>query len=498
MSRNYDRNAAQASIDLIKRLATENQGNAPVWAVQAAAKKLGVTERSIWNWLKDGVPEAPNASLNKMLERNILKALAAAQGQRKAAWKAMTAEGTYSKSYTQFTRDLQKLSPIQLAGLTEGVVAGLKKGLYLKGTSTGRLDRVLFDHTEADIRLQRLYKGQLEMFRPWVTFLLDSHTRVILSCFITEGDGLRGDPGTESLAALLASAIRGVEAADGTFVGGVPATVQFDNAKAHLAQAMLNGYLELGIATHAIKPGSPWEDGRVERLMRTFREEFLAPLPGYTKALTNRYEHEPWEPEDCMTVEEFTVRLQQWVDTYNYERHHSSLDSTPFEAWKNDPTPIRRVDDDLIRQGFMAETRGRSVSKNGIRFKNVDYTDPKLGKLVGKKVTIRYLPNDSTFIDVYVNDQFHCTAVPNTRLSQQDRKQIVRERNSQIRQTDRLVKRSSARAQRRELEGNPLASPERDPKSPARSIEDASEDDFLAFVEQMAKITKETTDDDAR
>ena len=113
-------------------------------------------------------------------------------------------------------------------------------------------------------------------------------------------------------------------------------------------------------------------------------------------------------------------------------------------------------------------------------------------------MTIRYLPNDSTFIDVYVNDQFHCTAVPNTRLSQQDRKQIVRERNSQIRQTDRLVKRSSARAQRRELEGNPLASPERDPKSPARSIEDASEDDFLAFVEQMAKITKETTDDDAR
>ena len=64
MSRNYDRNAAQASIDLIKRLATEHQGNAPVWAVRAAAEKLGVKERAVWRWLKEGVPGPVGASLD--------------------------------------------------------------------------------------------------------------------------------------------------------------------------------------------------------------------------------------------------------------------------------------------------------------------------------------------------------------------------------------------------------------------------------------------------
>lgn len=494
MSKRYDRVAAQASVDHIKRLAAENAGKAPTWAVQAAASKLGVSTRSIWTWLADGIPEPPAEVLNTATEQAILTALAAAHGRRKAAWKSMTDAGTYSKSYDQFLRDIGKLSPIQQAAVTEGIKAALAKGLYLKGTSTGRLDRVLFDHTEADIRLQRTYAGELEMFRPWVTFLLDAHTRVILSWIVTEGDGLRGDPGTESLVALLGSAIRGFVAADGTFVGGVPAVVQFDNAKAHLAEAMVKGYLELGIATHAIRPASPWEDGRVERLMRTFGEEFLASLPGYTKALSDRYAHEPWTPDQCMGVLEFIVRLQEWVDHYNFERRHSQLKMTPFEAWKEDPTPITQVDDDLVRHGFLAERSGRKVSKNGVRFKDIDYVSPKLGTKVGKRVTIRYLPNDRSFIDIYVNDKFLCTAIPHVRLTKDQRTEIVRERNSQINKTNHLIKRSGARAKQRALEGNPLLAPERDPELATRQTTDPGEDEYLAFLEKATGIAADAID----
>ena len=297
-----------------------------------------------------------------------------------------------------------------------------------------------------------------------------------------------GDPGTESLVALLGGAIHGFKAADGTFVGGVPAVVQFDNARAHLAEAMVNGYLELGIATHAIKPASPWEDGRVERLMRTFGEELLASLPGYTKALPDRYAHEPWTPEQCMGVQEFTARLQEWVDHYNFERRHSELKMTPFEAWKEDPTPITRVDDDLVRHGFLAEKSGRKVSKNGVRFKDVDYVSPELGTKVGKRVSIRYLPNDRSFIDVYLNGTFLCTAVPHARLTQDERKQIVRQRNSQVNKGHHLIKRSGARAKRRELEGNPLLAPERDPDAPARRTVAIDEDEYLTFLEAAAGI----------
>jgi hypothetical protein len=250
------------------------------------ARRFDVSERTIWRWFANG---APIAHEQRSLSDEILTAVAQANGNLKRAWEALSADGIYELSYRQFVREFDRVDPILRVGLTQGTPAALQHGLYLKGTSTGRLDRVIFDHTEADIYLQREFAGKSETFRPWIPLLLDSHTRMILACIITEGDGLKGDPGTESIIALLAVAIRGSVATDGTFVGGVPKLVQFDNAKAHLAEAMLNGYVELGIASLAIKPGSPWEDGRVERLMLTFKEELLSTLPGYTAALKDRY-----------------------------------------------------------------------------------------------------------------------------------------------------------------------------------------------------------------
>jgi hypothetical protein len=147
-------------------------------------------------------------------------------------------EGIYPKSYRQFVRDFHQLEPMVQQGLTIGVKAGIEKGLFLKSQPEARLDRVIFDHTEADIRLQRVHAGVVETFRPWVSLLIDSATRMILAATITEGDGVGGDPNTESLVALMATAIRGHDAADGTFVGGVPRMVQCDNAKAHLAEAL--------------------------------------------------------------------------------------------------------------------------------------------------------------------------------------------------------------------------------------------------------------------
>jgi len=487
-----DPHEAQKVVDYLRRLAGENDGKIPTAIVRATALRLGCTERTVWGWLRNGPPQ-PRAS--RPLTDQHFAAIAAENGNLKRAWKALASAGSYDRGYRQFLRDVEALDPVMREGLRGGVKEALKHGLYLKGTSTGRLDRVIFDHTEADIRLRREHAGKVEMFRPWVTILIDSHTRFVLACTITEGDGIGGDPGTESLVALMASAIRGHVAPDETFVGGLPRLVQFDNAKAHLAEAMLAGYLSFGIATHAIEPGSPWQDGRVERMMATLNNEFLSTLPGYTKALSDRYERDPWKPEDCMRADEFMVRLQQWIDFYNYERTHSSLGCTPFEAWRDDTNPIERVDDGLIRRYFLASAHGRAVSKNGVRHHKVDYTHPALKALTGKKVTVRFLPNDRTFIDVYHDDVFICTAIPHERMTKDERLQIVRERQRDVRKVDHIIKRTRKRAQERELAGNPLLSPERDPQAPARTAIDNGDDDFLSFMEETATRGKEADDD---
>ena len=224
-----DLSAAQAAIDHIRRLASENDGKAPTAIVRATAERFECTERTVWGWLKNGIP-APRSP--RVLQDVHLDAIAAENGDLKRAWKKLSATGEYPCGYRQFVRDVNALPPVIAAGLTGGVKEALKHGLYLKGTSTGRLDRVIFDHTMADIRLRRVHASTVEMFRPWVTLLIDSHTRVLLGCTVTEGDGVGGDPNTESLVALMGGAIRGQTAADGTFVGGVPRLVQFDNAKA--------------------------------------------------------------------------------------------------------------------------------------------------------------------------------------------------------------------------------------------------------------------------
>lgn len=484
----HDPVAVQGAIDHLRRLAGDNGGRVPTDFVRATAQRFGCCERTVWNWLRNG-PPSPKSK--QELTRKALLAIAEASGNRKHAWAALSTAGDYDRSYRQFMRDFGNLSPIMAEGLTKGIKGALQKGLYLKPPSTARLDRVLFDHTEADIRLQRVHCGKLEMYRPWISPLLDFQHRLAMACVVTEGDGLRGDPNTEVLATLMASAIRGSEAADGTFVGGVPHVVQCDNAKAHLAEAMLNGYLHLGISLHTIKPGSPWEDGRIERFMLTMNTEFLATLPGYTGVLGDRYEHDPWTPEDCLTTEEFVKRLNEWIDAYNYERVHSELGMTPFEAWRADPTPITRVDDDQLRHAFMAVSTGRKVSKNGVRFDGVDYVHRDLKNLVGKKVTVRHLPNDRTFIEVYVDDNYLCTAKPHERLSKDERTRIIRDRNNEVAKVNRIIKRSRKRELERELEGNPLLSPERDPEAPARVIDDGSDEEFLAFAEEAAAADAE-------
>jgi len=485
-----DNAAIEAALDHLRRLASENNNRFPTEIVRATAKRFDVTERTVWNWIEKGPPSARDS---RELSKDALTEVAVANGNLKRAWETLVGKGVYDRSYRQFVRDYNRIDPILREGLTNGVPAAHAHGLYLKDISVGRLDRVIFDHTEADIRIQREFAGKLEMFRPWVSLLLDSHTRMILACVVTEGDGLKGDPGTESLVALMALAIRGRTATDGTFIGGVPRLVQFDNAKAHLAEAMLNGYLQLGIATHAIRPASPWEDGKVERLMRTFKDEFLYTLPGFVGVLKDRYARDNWKPEDCLSLAVFEERLAVWIDSYNFERHHTSLQATPFEVWRDDTTVIERVPDELIRHGFLSESNGRRVSKNGIRYRNVDYVHPKLAPLVGKKVNLRYLPNDRTFVDVFVDGAHVCTAVPHNHLTKDQRINVVKNRHQLIAQVESIRKQSRKRASERELTGNPLLQPERNPLASPQVI-DETDDEFLSFVEAALQTGKEKAD----
>jgi transposase InsO family protein len=88
---------------------------------------------------------------------------------------------------------------------------------------------------------------------------------------------------------------------------GAPAFIRSDNGPEFVANAVRDHRSDLDVGTRFIAPGAPWENGYVESFNGTLRDEFL-----------NR--------ELFGTLLEAKVLGDQYRQSYNTERPHSSLD----------------------------------------------------------------------------------------------------------------------------------------------------------------------------
>lgn len=437
-------------------------------AVEAAARQAGVSERTVWRWLRRPPCAEPPERIG--LTRDALISIARHHGDRKAAWRELQAAGEVSLTYSQFMRRLGAMPTDVVAGVVQGMNAALKASLYNQAANPAKLEIVSFDHTEMPLWCVRPKTG--ERFHPWLTLMPDWGTRLLLAVVLTEGEGVGGDPNTTSIIAGLTTALIGHDL-DGTWIGGRPSVMVADNAQTHLAEAVLNGYAALAIRPHFIRPASPWENGRVERLMLTVEKEFIATLPGYTHHGDRRYRREAWLPSDYLPLDAVATGLQDWVVHYNAVRPHEGLGGrSPLQAWRDDPTVVEVVDEALVRGAFLIETRPRRVSKNGVHFKGIDYQSPKLHGLVGREVTVRYLPNDRSRVDIWFSGQFRCTALPAKELPVEQRAEITRVRLQTEGYIARIQKRSTARTLEALL-GPDQTAPNRRPKSKPPSDDDS-------------------------
>ena len=415
--------------------------------LRRVAAASGRSERTLWRWLARGEPPTPRTP--KALDREAQVRIAGASGNMKQAWRAECAQGRAAISYSQFTRRVRALPTDVAAGILRGMPAAIQKGLYNTREDPPKMQLVGFDHTECPTWCPR--PDTDERFHPWLTVCIDYGTRVALSVVLTEGRGVGGDPNTKSVVASVGSALLGWDVA-GTHIGGRFDVIVADNAKAHLAMAVVNGYAALGILPHFTRIASPWENGRVEAFMKTIQNEFFATLPGYTHHLELRYAHELWARGQYLTMEELVVRLNEWISFYNCERGHEALSGrTPLQAWRDDPTVVEQVDPALVRQAFQQEGSVRRISKNGVRWRGVDYQAKGLSGYVGRSAKIRYLPNDRSFIDIYVGGQHICTAHPAPHLSLEQKALVARQRRSRVGMIDRIQKESAKRSRQRVL-----------------------------------------------
>ena len=125
--------------------------------------------------------------------------------------------------------------------------------------------------------------------------IIDEYTRECLA--IRAGRSIRASDVIETLAQLMTNK-------------GVPEHIRSDNGPEFTARAVREWLANVGARTLYIEPGSPWENGYVESFNGKLRDELL-------------------DREVFYTLVEVQVLTEQYRQTYNRIRPHSSLGYRP-------------------------------------------------------------------------------------------------------------------------------------------------------------------------
>lgn len=385
----------------------------------------------------------PKAIDRKALNVDQKMAVARFAGSLRPAHRWLAAHGLIDVDYREFTRRFHRLDPLEQIALQKGGHVAAGRALSLKQTTERRLQRVHFDHTMLDIDVT--YRNAVG--RPWVSLLVDAHTRMILSATLIFGKDVGGDPNTASVVGLIAGSMIGWDH-NGNRYGGIPEAVWYDNALSHLATAVTNGLMEYGIAGHAVQKASPWQNGKAEAVVDTMTREFITGLPGYIHTLPDRWGNPAGrlvDPDEMLRFQDLSWLFDKWIDVYNFERPHSAIGMAPGEMWALDSTPIEYADPDEVRHMFMSDKTRRTVRDHGVEFKGVDFINPALCDKVGHTVEVRYVPGHLDFIDCYdLEGNYLGEAVPHGKLTEGQRAKILRFREQAPARVQKYVKNSNA------------------------------------------------------
>ena len=178
---------------------------------------------------------------------------------------------------------------------------------------------------------------------------------------------------------------------------GIPKVVYLDNGSAMVSSQPLRALAVLGIKLTHFKPGQPAGRGKIERLFRTVRGQFLVELevPGALAAVT-----------DLAALNEL---FAAWVETVYHQRVHTETDQKPLERFlaagsPELPTPA------LLREAFLWShtrqvTKTATLSLHGNTYE-VD------AALIGRKVEVVFDPFDLTRLEVRYQGRPMGQAIP--------------------------------------------------------------------------------------
>lgn len=410
--------------------------------VRLAGECLGVSERTVWRWLAEA-SRSPQAALRPgerngdrfEITREIRVLLAYWHGNASAVHRELmeraAAEAGGVPAHTSgaagpvppgpldavavpggaalsqvplldpvpslstFLRALRRdLTAGERAGLASGPEAARAYDVFGKRPASWRNSAWETDHVQAPL----LVDADGDLVRPWITWFIDTATKVITGTAVTPGHPSRASV----LAALRAAVVR-----DDPYgpAGGVPELVRMDRGKDFLSAAVTTALGAMGVTVKDLPAYSPHLKGTVENLNRAADRMLFAALPGYTAAPTGPRSERRGRTAGALSAlsfQDFTTEVLAWTNWWNTAHRPKALSGrTPLETWQADPTPVTDIPAaDLWAFTLEDDGRPRKLTSHGVSWRGRTYTAAWMTGQAGRQVRVRYMPHHDHGIEV--------------------------------------------------------------------------------------------------
>jgi putative transposase len=162
---------------------------------------------------------------------------------------------------------------------------------------------------------------------------------------------------------------------------GVPDAVYVDNGSPFISAQLLRACASLGIRLIHSRPGRPEGRGKIERVFRTVRDQFLVEAAH----------------ADIGDVTRLNQLFAAWVETVYHRAAHSETNTTPLERFTAGGPPRYATAEQLHEAFLWSETRTVTKTATVSLFANTYEVD---AALVGRRVELVFDPFDLTRIEV--------------------------------------------------------------------------------------------------
>ena len=176
---------------------------------------------------------------------------------------------------------------------------------------------------------------------------------------------------------------------------GLPQRIYVDNGSAFVSSQLLRACATLGVKLTHSKPRRPQGRGKIERVFRTVREQFLVELsaPGRT----------------VNSLDELNRLFTAYVETVYHRRVHSETGQTPLARLAAAPPPTPPTPAQLREAFLWSETRTVTKTATVSLHGNVYVVD---AAVVGRRVELVFDPFDLTTVNVCYDGRDMGTGVP--------------------------------------------------------------------------------------